>query len=80
MYADHDSLIARCGLSKQEKLTVDLLMKGYMLSDIADHYQKPRQAFELLMKRAVKKIVRQNNEDWADWSDGRYRIGDEVVS
>ena len=37
IYADLDSLIMRCGLSDQERLTVDLLMKGYVLADIADH-------------------------------------------
>ena len=66
IYADLDSLIERAGLSKTERLTVDLLMKGYMLTDIADHFQKSMQSFDILMKRAVKKIVRQNNADWEE--------------
>ena len=37
IYADLDSLIQRAGLSKQEQLTVDLLMNGYTLTDIAEH-------------------------------------------
>lgn len=46
-------------------------MKGYGLADIADHYGKTRQIFEILFKRAVKKIVRRNNADWENWSGGR---------
>ena len=45
IYADLDSLIERAGLSEQERLTVDLLMKGYVLSDIAEHYGKSRHNF-----------------------------------
>ena len=71
IYADLDSLIDRSGLSDLEKLTVDLLMKGYSLKDIADHYGKRRQTFEILLKRAVNKIVKQNNADWEAWSGGR---------
>ena len=75
IYADLDSLIDRCGLSEQERLTVDLLMKGYMLSDIADHYGKSLQNFQILLKRAVKKIVKQNNTDWEACTGGRLDDG-----
>ena len=64
VYADLDNLIERAELSGAERKTVDLVMKGYSLADIADHYGKTRQSFEILMKRAVKKIVRRNNQDW----------------
>lgn len=39
-------------------------MKGYSLSDIAEHYGKTRQTLEIFFARAVKKIVKQNNADW----------------
>ena len=71
IYADLDSLIERCGLSDNERLTVSLLMKGYILSDIADHYGKSRQNMEILFKRAIKKIVRRNNEDWEECTGGK---------
>lgn len=76
LYADLDSLIDRAGLSAQELLTVDLLMKGYTLRDIGEHYGKSRQNFEILMNRAVKKIVKRNNADWEDWSGGRLDDGE----
>ena len=71
IYADLDSLIERADLSPMEMETVRYLMKGYALSDIAFHFGKARQAYELLFKRAVKKIVKQNNADWEAWSGGR---------
>ena len=76
VYADLDSLIERAGLSEQEKLTVDLLMKGYMLQDIADHYGKSRQNFDILFRRAVKKIVKLNNADWEECTGGRIDDGE----
>ena len=76
IYADLDSLIERAGLSRQERLTVDLLMKGYMLTDIAEHYGQARQAFETLMKRAVKKIVKRNHADWEERTGGRLDDGE----
>lgn len=76
VYADLDSLIARAGLSENEKLTVDLLMKGYVLRDIAEHYGKSRQNFEILMNRAIKKIVRRNNMDWEEYTGGRIDDGE----
>lgn len=76
IYADLDSLIERSGLSEQERLTVDLLMKGYVLSDIADHYGKSRQNFEIMLKRAVKKIVKRNNADWEEYTGGRIDDGE----
>lgn len=71
VYADLDSLIERAGLSDQERMTVNLVMKGYLLADIAEHYGKTRQTFETLLKRAVKKIVKRNNADWEACTGGR---------
>ena len=76
IYADLDSLIERAGLSDQEMLTVKLLMKGYIISDIADHYGKTRQTFEILEKRAIKKIVKQNNADWEETTGARLDDGE----
>jgi len=63
-------------LSKTEQITVDLLMRGYTLADIADHFQKSRQCFDILMKRAVKKIVKRNNADWEEYTGGRLDDGE----
>lgn len=76
IYADLDSLIERAGLSDQELLTVKLLMKGYIISDIADHYGKARQTFEILEKRAIKKIVKQNNANWEETTGARLDDGE----
>jgi DNA-binding CsgD family transcriptional regulator len=76
VYADLDSLIEKAGLSDQELLTVNLLMKGYTLTDIADHYGKSRQNFDILLKRAIKKIVKQNNADWESYTGGRIDDGE----
>lgn len=76
IYADLDSLIERAGLTENERLIVDYLMKGYLLSDIAEHYGKSRQNFEILLKRAVKKIVKRNNADWEETTGGRIDDGE----
>ena len=76
IYADLDSLIERSGLSDQEQLTVNLLMKGYALYDIAEHYGKSRQNFDILFRRAVKKIVKRNNADWEEYTGGRIDDGE----
>lgn len=76
IYADLDSLIDRAGLSSSERMTIDLLMQGYVLSDIADNYGKSRQNFEMLFRRAIKKIVKRNNEDWEEYTGGRLDDGE----
>lgn len=76
VYADLDSLIDRAGLSKQERLTVDLLMKGYILSDIADYYGKSIQNFDILFKRAAKKIAKRNTMDWEETTGARLDDGE----
>ena len=77
IYADLDSLIERADLSDNERLTVDLMMKGYIISDIAEHYGKSRQNFEILLKRAIKKIVKRNNDDWAECVGLKSEVNDE---
>ena len=71
IYADLDALIEETSLSPMERDTVQYLMKGYSLPDIAYHFGKTRQAFEILFKRAVVKIVKRNNEKWEEWTGGR---------
>ena len=66
LYADLDSLIERAELSGAERNTIKLMMLGYSLPDIAEHYGKTRQTFEILFKRAVKKIVKRNDLDWGE--------------
>ena len=75
IYADIDSLIDRAGLSENERLTVDLVMKGYAIKDIAEYYGKSRQNFEILFKRSVKKIVKRNDADWEACTGGRLDDG-----
>lgn len=71
IYADLDSLIDRAELSDAEKTTIKYMMQGYALTDIAEHFGKTRQSFEILFKRAVKKIVKRNNADWEECTGAR---------
>lgn len=75
IYATLDSLIERAGLSEQEMLTVYYLMQGYAMTDIAENYGKSRQNYDIMLKRAVKKIVRLNNADWEAVTGGRIDDG-----
>lgn len=71
LYTDLESLIDRTDLSPMERETVEYLMRGYSLPDIADHFGKTRQTFEVIFKRAVRKIVKRNDADWEEWTGGR---------
>ena len=39
--------------------------------DIAEYFGKTRQTFEVIFKRAVRKIVKRNNADWEEYTGGR---------
>lgn len=65
-YVSLDSLIERAELSGAERATIKLMMQGYSLADIAEHYGRTRQNFDILFRRAVKKIVQRNNDDWME--------------
>jgi len=71
IYADLDRLINKAELSPAERQTIDWIMYGYQIKDIAENQGKSRQLYEILFKRAVKKIVARNNKDWEEWSGGR---------
>lgn len=75
MYADLDRLIEKADLSPLERKTIDFLMYGYTIKDIADNYGKSRQLYSILLKRAAKKIVNANNAEWEEWSGGRLDDG-----
>ena len=46
-------------------------MYGYSIRDIAENFGKSRQLYEILFKRAIKKIVKRNNEEWEEYTGGR---------
>lgn len=71
IYAYLDSLIERTDLSPMERDAVNFLMKGYTLPDIAEYFGKTRQTFEVIFKRAVKKLVKRNDADWEEYTGGR---------
>ncbi len=73
VYIDLDRMIDTAGLSPMEGQIVSLLMEGYALSDIADHFGHARQTAGVMFDRAVEKIVEANNAAWeAVYSDRKY--------
>lgn len=70
LYIDLDRLIAVCGLSELEELVVEYMMRGYTIQDIADSIGGTRQAYGGYYRRAVKKIVKEFNDQWAYWHGG----------
>lgn len=71
IYADLDRLISKAELSPLEAKTVEWVMYGYSIRDIADNFGKSRQLYEILLKRAIKKIVKANNVEWEEYTGGR---------
>ena len=70
IYADLDRLIDHAELSPLERKTVEFMMYGYTIKDIADNFGKSRQLYEILLKRAVRKIVKENNREWEEYTGG----------
>ena len=65
-YLDLDRLIAECGLSPSQHSIVKTLMEGYSLTDCAEMHGIPKQAAFTHLNRAVDKITRQNDLNWAE--------------
>lgn len=63
-YIDLDSLTANAGLSEQQQKFVDMLMEGFTLMDIAEIHEVTKQAVDIQFRRAVQKIVQENNRRW----------------
>lgn len=66
-YVDLDWLIEHTKLSKAEKAVVELVMRGWTITDIASEYEQRWESINSYFKRAVKKIVRTNNDRWVDF-------------
>jgi len=65
-YMDLDALIAATPLSKSERHIVGWLMKGHSVEDIADKLGVVRQTISIHLRRAVEKIVDQENKCWGE--------------
>ena len=63
-------MIDHAELSPLERKTVEFMMYGYTIKDIADNFGKSRQLYEILLKRAVRKIVKENNREWEECTGG----------
>lgn len=63
-YADLDRLIAECGLSKSEMYTVQKLMRGYSVTDIAEMNNIKHPTVSVWLRRAVQKICKANTLRW----------------
>lgn len=63
-YLDLDRLIETCGLTESQRKVVDLLMKGWTEREIADEAKCTRDRVTKLLKRAVSKIIAQNDAEW----------------
>lgn len=66
-YVDLDWLIEHTKLSKAERAVVELVMRGWTITDIASEYEQRWESINSYFKRAVKKIVQTNNDRWADF-------------
>ena len=67
MYIDFDRLLAVTKLSQSERFVVEKLMEGYSIVDLYESYGGTRQAYGGYYRRAVQKIIREYNDQWAYW-------------
>lgn len=73
-YFDLDRLIENCGLSQGQREIVSLLMDGYTLSDIAEESGRGLTTVDVQFRRAVEKIVQENNRLWIEWQKAQYPL------
>lgn len=66
-YIDLDLLIDRAKLSASERFAVTKLMEGYTVDSMAECYGKARGTYYGYYSRAVRKIVRQANQEWKEF-------------
>lgn len=66
-YIDLDRIIEEADLSKSERVAIDGLMSGYMLSDIAERHNSIRQTYNKFYSRAVKKICQRAIDQWDEY-------------
>lgn len=65
MYIDLDRLIDAVSLSPLQETVINMLMKGYTISDISETLGGSRQAYNGYYCRAVRKIVDEYNRQWS---------------
>ena len=46
---------------------MELVMRGWTITDIASEYEQRWESINSYFKRAVKKIVQTNNDRWVDF-------------
>lgn len=63
-YIDLERLISSCDFSSRENQVLNDLMYGHTSADIAERIGVTRQTVDVMFKRAVKKIVDENNRIW----------------
>lgn len=64
LYVDLDRLIEQCDLSPMQQQTIDSLMAGHTVVDMAEMHGGTRQAYQIYLTRAAEKIARQNTRNW----------------
>lgn len=64
-YVDLDELIEHSGMTEIQRNTVDMLMQGYGLGDIAAIRGIHRQSVQDQLNRAIERIIAENNQRWA---------------
>ena len=74
-YVDLDKLIELAGLSRSERAVVELMMRGWTVSDISLECGQKLGAIDTLFRRAVRKITKTNNCRWEEF----YCAGDKTA-
>ena len=63
-YMDLDALIDACEFTESEEKVIDLLMRGWTKSDIAELFSCPSAIVGSWLDAAVEKILEQNEYRW----------------
>lgn len=65
LYVDLDRLIEAVQFPASEAFVLGKVMEGYTIGDLSDIYGGSRQAYSGYYRRAIGKIVKESQEQWA---------------
>lgn len=65
LYVDLDRLIEAVRFPSSEAFVLEKIMDGYTINDLSEIYGGSRQAYSGYYRRAIGKIVKESQEQWA---------------
>lgn len=63
-YASLDAILKNITMKEKDEVFLDLIFKGYEISDIIEIYKYPRKTAYRILDRIINKIINENLHNW----------------